>query len=90
MKTCPLTILVSLAIVMYFLLDIFFSYSKETYFNEDSISENLPIAFGSVVGILVLEQLFAKEPRRKLIKKEGKLTFLIDFLGVTSFLETDI
>jgi hypothetical protein len=75
---------------MYFLLDIFFSYSKETYFNEDSISENLPIAFGSVVGILVLEQLFAKEPRRKLIKKEGKLTFLIDFLGVTSFLETDI
>jgi len=24
MKTCPLTILVSLAIVMYFLLDIFF------------------------------------------------------------------
>ena len=54
MKTCPLTILVSLAIVMYFLLDVFFSYSRETYFNEDSISENLPIAFGSVVGILVL------------------------------------
>lgn len=51
MKTCPLTILVSLAIVMYFLLDIFFSYSKETYFNEDSISENLPIAFGSVRDI---------------------------------------
>ena len=62
MKTCPLTILVSLAIVMYFLLDIFFSYSK---------SENLPIAFGSVVGILVLEQLFAKEPKEK-THKEGR------------------
>ena len=72
MKTCPLTILVSLAIVMYFLLDVFFSYSRETYFNEDSISENLPIAFGSVVGILVLEQLLLKSLRRKLIKKEGK------------------
>ena len=71
MKTCPLTILFSLAIMMYFLLDIFFSYSKETYFNEDSISENLPIAFGSVVGILVLEQLFAKEPKEK-THKEGR------------------
>lgn len=72
-----------------FFVGYIFSYSKETYFNEDSISENLPIAFGSVIGILVLEQLFAKEPKEK-THKEGKLTFLIDFLGVTSFLETDI
>ena len=71
MKTCPLTILVAVAIVMYFLLNTFFSYSKETYFREETISDNLPITFGSVVGVLVLEQLFAKESNGK-IHKTGK------------------
>ena len=45
MKTCPLTILVSLAIVMYFLLDIFFSYSKYNPQNEmyQFSKRNVPI-----------------------------------------------
>ena len=71
MKTYPLTILVAVAIVMYFLLNTFFSYSKETYFREETISDNLPITFGSVVGVLVLEQLFAKESNGK-SHKTGK------------------
>lgn len=54
MKTYPLTILVAVAIVMYFLLNTFFSYSKETYFREETISDNLPITFGSVVGVLIV------------------------------------
>ena len=53
MKTCPLTILVAVAIVMYFFLNTFFSYSKETYFREETISDNLPITFGSVVVYLM-------------------------------------
>ena len=52
MKTCPLTILVAVAIVMYFLLNTFFSFSKETYFREETISDNLPITFGSVIGVI--------------------------------------
>lgn len=54
MKTCLLTILVAVAIVMHFLLNTFFSYSKETYFREETISDNLPITFGSVVGVLIV------------------------------------
>jgi len=68
MKTCPLTILVAVAIVMYFFVEYIFSYSKETYFREETISDNLPITFGSVVGVLVLEQLFAKESNGKSYK----------------------
>ena len=67
MKTCLLTILVAVAIVMHFLLNTFFSYSKETYFREETISDNLPITFGSVVGVL----LFAKESNGK-SHKTGK------------------
>lgn len=68
MKTCPLTILVAVAIEMYFFVEYIFSYSKETYFREETISDNLPITFGSVVGVLVLEQLFAKESNGKSYK----------------------
>ena len=59
-----------------FFVEYIFSYSKETYFREETISDNLPITFGSVVGVLVLEQLFAKESNGK-SHKTGKKTELI-------------
>lgn len=73
MKTCPLTILVAVAIVMYFLLNTFFSYSKETYFREETISDNLPITFGSVIGVLncLLKNLMGKTI------KQGKTELII-------------
>jgi len=72
MKTCPLTILVAVAIVMYFLLNTFFSYSKETYFREETISDNLPITFGSVVVYYcLLKNLMGKAI------KQGKTELII-------------
>jgi hypothetical protein len=73
MKTCPLTILVAVAIVMYFLLNTFFSYSKETYFREETISDNLPITFGSVIGVYycLLKNLMGKAI------KQGKTELII-------------
>ena len=61
MKTQPFTILLVLSIFIVFLLYCFYLCTEVRYFTDEMIIENLPIALGSAVGIIVIEQILRKE-----------------------------